>query len=211
MVEIFLYPGIILSGRYTLGPLRCWVPAPAALSGAGRGVQLVAAPAPAPAPARCPDLYLEFQLLEGRGSAAGLLYQLRDPGTQLLCELRLTSRRGLRYSWRSAASSGLVTNLSLALADTGLGDGRWHALQLEHNMMEVSLTTVMELSNIYISNLYLHIYKSRYLQVSLVLDRETVASHTHTQLQLDNQPGPGAAAYYRKVGGCLLSGKHYSD
>ena len=149
MVEIFLYPGIILSGRYTLGPLRCWVPAPAALSGAGRGVQLVAAPAPAPA--RCPDLYLEFQLLEGRGSPAGLLYQLRDPGTQLLCELRLTSRRGLRYSWRSAASSGLVTNLSLALADTGLGDGRWHALQLEHNMMEVSLTTVMELSNIYIS------------------------------------------------------------
>ena len=160
MVEIFLYPGIILSGRYTLGPLRCWVPAPAALSGAGRGVQLVAAPAPAPAPARCPDLYLEFQLLEGRGSAAGLLYQLRDPGTQLLCELRLTSRRGLRYSWGSAASSGLVTNLSLALADTGLGDGRWHALQLEHNMMEVSLTTVMELSNIYIST-----FISTYLQV----------------------------------------------
>ena len=37
--------------------------------------------------------------------------------------------------------------------------------------------------------------------MSLVLDRETVASHTHTQLQLDNQPGPGTAAYYRKVGG----------
>ena len=134
MVEIFLYPVLILSGRYTLGPLRCSVPAPAALSGAGRGVQLVAAPAPA----RCPDLYLEFQLLEGRGSPAGLLYQLRDPGTQLVCELRLTSHRGLLYSWRSAASS-LVTNLSLALADTSLGDGRWHALQLEHNMMEVSL------------------------------------------------------------------------
>ena len=36
--------------------------------------------------------------------------------------------------------------VSLALAASSLGDGRWHALQLEHNMMEVSLTTVMELS-----------------------------------------------------------------
>ena len=156
-----MYLGLILSGRYTLGPLRCSVPAPAALSGAGRGVQLVAAPAPA----RCPDLYLEFQLLEGRGSPAGLLYQLRDPGTQLVCELRLTSHRGLLYSWRSAASS-LVTNLSLALADTSLGDGRWHALQLEHNMMEVSINTVIEISG------YLHIYISTYLHiyVSISLD-----------------------------------------
>ena len=44
-----------------------------------------------------------------------------------------------------------------------------------------------------------------YLQVSLVLDRETVASHTHAQLQLANQPGSGASTYYRKVRGCLAN------
>ena len=207
MVEIFLYLGLILSGRYTLGPLRCSVPAPAALSGAGRGVQLVAAPAPAPA--RCPDLYLEFQLLDGRSSPAGLLYQLRDPGTQLVCELRLTSHRGLLYSWRSAASS-LVTNLSLALADTSLGDGRWHALQLEHNMMEVSLTTVIEVStylHIYMST-YLSIYKSRYVSAGEPGAGQGDRGLAHTRPAAARQPARARSSDILQKGeGEGLSGK----
>ena len=116
-------------GRFTLGPLRCVAhtfPGPL-ISHAVHLASLTNHKA-----RHCPDVFLEFQLQPG-GQAGGLMYSSEAGGAE--CGLRLLSGgRGLVYDW------GADANTSLRLGELGnLGDGRWHAVNIEHNMLEVSL------------------------------------------------------------------------
>ena len=104
-------------GRFTLGPLRCvghTFPGPLI----GHAVHL--ASLTNHKARHCPDVFLEFQLSAVAGTG-GVIY---------------TSQAG-------GAGSGepvIGNNSSLRLGELGdLGDGRWHSVNMEHNMMEVSL------------------------------------------------------------------------
>ena len=114
-------------GRFTLGALRCvahsFPPGPLI----GHPVHL--ASLTNQQARHCPDVFLEFQLLPG--SQAGVIYTSGGAGGAK-CSLSLTGEQ-LVYEWGAAAS------LALRLGDISLGDGRWHAVNIEHNMMEVSL------------------------------------------------------------------------
>ena len=113
-------------GRFTLGPLRCVAhtfPGPLI----GHAVHL--ASLTNHKARHCPDVFLEFQLAAVTG-AGGVIFTSEAGGAE--CRLSLLGGgRGLVYEW---------ANTSLRLGELGdLGDGRWHSVNMEHNMMEVSL------------------------------------------------------------------------
>ena len=124
-------------GRFTLGPLRCvghTFPGPLI----GHAVHL--ASLTNHKARHCPDVFLEFQLQAG-GEAGGVIYTSEAGATP--CRLSLLSGgRGLVYEWGAHTGNGnpVTDNTSLRLGELrDLGDGRWHSVNMEHNMMEVSL------------------------------------------------------------------------
>ena len=121
-------------GRFTLGPLRCighTFPGPLI----GHAVHL--ASLTNHKALACPDVFLEFQL-EAAAGGGGVIYTSEAGGAE--CRLSLT-RGGLVYEWGAAGSGKpVIGNNSLRLGELGdLRDGRWHSVNMEHNMMEVSL------------------------------------------------------------------------
>ena len=69
-----------------------------------------------------------------------------------------------------------IENVTLSLADYSLFDGRWHSINIEHNMLEVSL----------------------------ILDRETMATHTLNSLTKQEQHNSRVSRnFFIKVKKCI--------
>ena len=111
--------------RFTLGPLRC-VTSPGPVL--DHSLQLTSSGH------RCPDIFFEFQLTSAAGT--DVLYQLEDK--QLVCKVVIKNQNQLVYSWRQLEEDRLV-NMTVQVGGYSLHDGRWHSLNIEHNVMEVSV------------------------------------------------------------------------
>ena len=79
----------------------------------------------------------------------------------------MLGRTGLRYEWGSQSA---IRNISINLQGEGedsLADGRWHSVNIEHNSLEVSL--VLDRNNVATSSHNIKMTESRQLSNSYYL------------------------------------------
>ena len=112
---------------------------------------------------QCPEIFLELLVA---GQLSGELYQLVTG--HLLCRLTVLPDNLLVYEW---GQHGALANLSIALPELGLADGRWHSVNIEHNSLEVAV----------------------------VVDRETVVTYHHHNISRDPQQSRDSNSYYLMV------------
>ena len=145
-------------GRFTLGPLSC-----SHHTGGHRRGRVSLGRSGGADTDQCPEIFLELLVA---GQLSGELYQLVTG--HLLCRLTVLPDNLLVYEW---GQHGALANLSIALPELGLADGRWHSVNIEHNSLEVAV----------------------------VVDRETVVTYHHHNISRDPQQSRDSNSYYLMV------------
>ena len=168
-------------GRFSLGPLVCSHPSPDSRRG-GLSLGRTGEADEADEAADCPEIFLELRLLEA-AELTGLtpLYSLL--AGQLLCRLTLLGGTGLRYEWGSRPALRNITINLQGEAEDSLADGRWHSVNIEHNPLEVSV----------------------------VLDREKVATSRNINLTETTEATQHRRTYYLLVSCELRTAQLRSD